>query len=220
MLLLSNKRSTGVPGGVPRKRIFIDAVPFFSLCLEHNLAERVLAMIKQLRVFILLSAVGLLTGCSQPDSDQESSSSKASSVASSTSSQAMTSHSGTNTLTLNRHADEQKVLLNQTWQFEQLAITSVKGELDDDQQVELEIGWRNLATSNQHFADLATVTVHQGDAELAMIERDDDFTDSVAPQADEDFEFTYQLDNQTQPLKISIEPKQGTTKTLTVNLEQ
>lgn len=50
-------------------------------------------MIKQLRVFILLSAVGLLTGCSQPDSDQESSSSKASSVTSSTSSQALTSHS-------------------------------------------------------------------------------------------------------------------------------
>ncbi|MFR0554980.1 hypothetical protein ACLUXD_10100 [Loigolactobacillus coryniformis subsp. coryniformis] len=219
MLLLSNKRSTGVPGGVPRKRIFIDAVPFFSLCLEHNLAERVLAMIKQLRVFILLSAVGLLTGCSQPDSDQESSSSKASSVTSSTSSQALTSHSGTNTLTLNRQADEQKVLLNQTWQFEQLAITSVKGELDDDQQMELEIGWRNLATSNQHFADLATVTVHQEDAELAMVERDDDFTDSVAPQADEDFEFTYQLDNQTQPLKISIVPKKGTAKTLTVNLE-
>ncbi|MBW4803016.1 hypothetical protein [Loigolactobacillus coryniformis] len=176
-------------------------------------------MIKQLRVFILLSAVGLLTGCSQPDSDQESSSSKASSVTSSTSSQALTSHSGTNTLALNRQADEQKVLLNQTWQFEQLAITSVKGELDDDQQMELEIGWRNLATSNQHFADLATVTVHQGDAELAMVERDDDFTDSVAPQADEDFEFTYQLDNQTQPLKISIVPKKGTAKTLTVNLE-
>ncbi|MFD0896966.1 hypothetical protein [Loigolactobacillus binensis] len=177
-------------------------------------------MIKLLRILVLLSSAGLLTACRQSNSEPETASSSSSQQSSSqvSSSHAALSSSVQSGVTLTHNADDKQALLKQTWHFEQFALIALKGELEDSQHLELEIEWQNLTTANQQFANIAEINVHQGQTQLAVIERDDDFADSVGAQANEDFELTYRLSSQTQPLRISITPERGATKTLTVNL--
>ncbi|MFC6170524.1 hypothetical protein [Loigolactobacillus jiayinensis] len=175
-------------------------------------------MTKKLYPLIFCAIAGLLAGCTA-NSTQETPSS--SSVASSSSQQADSSESLQSSMpSLKRGTDHETPLLQQTWQFKQFVITGIKAEWDGTDQIELEIGWRNMTTTAQRFADVGQVTVTQGDQQLAMVARDDDFSDSITAQADEDFELTYRLSNHTQPLKISIDPEQGETRTRTVNLDQ
>lgn len=176
-------------------------------------------MTKKLSLIVLLGTLGLLTACTAPSPDQESSSQSTSSQSTATQS-TQSSQSLGSQITLSRDTDDKTVLLNQTWHFDQFALTTVKGELEGSQQLELEIEWRNLTQDDQRFADIAEISVQQGENKLAMSERDDDFADAIGAQADEDFELTFRLHDQTQPVKISVTPKQGAAKTLTVNLDQ
>ncbi|KRM95693.1 hypothetical protein [Loigolactobacillus rennini] len=166
---------------------------------------------------LLVCVLGLLGACTAPGAKQENASTTNSQVKQQSQSQSANSISGRSLLTNN--GKESRTLLPATWQFDEFAITAISGELDDKQQLELEINWRNGTQDPRRFSDVAEVTVYQANQKLPLIERDDDFADTVRPQRSEDFELNFRLNNQKQALKIVITPQQGKARTLMVDLQ-
>lgn len=164
---------------------------------------------------LLICTLGLLGACTAPAAKQED----AASGSQKQPVQAQTANQISGRAQLVNNGGHSRALLPATWQFDEFAITAIRGELDDEQQLELEINWRNGTQELRRFSEVAKVTVYQANQEVALIERDDDFADVIRPQRSEDFELNFRLNNQKQPLKIVITPQQGKARTLMVELQ-
>ncbi|WP_071130724.1 hypothetical protein [Enterococcus timonensis] len=182
---------------------------------------------KKLSLVILAASVALLTACNSTEITPESNNEMSSDVVNDPNSNQPEQSSSIDqepitqsNQTLRQNTDDKISLLPEVWTFDELLVTEIEAEWEDSNHLELEISWQNLTTANQMFANLAEMTVQQNGKSLALIETDDDFSDSVAVQAIEDFELTFQLDNQNDPVEITVTPKAGDAQTIKIELAQ
>lgn len=102
-----------------------------------------------------------------------------------------------------------------TWQFDTFKITHLKAEVDadDPHEVSVEFDWQNTTQQAKSFADQAVITVSQNGEQLAVLERDDDLTEAIAPQTTDDLETTFRLKKSNQPLTVKVSTRAEPQKT-------
>lgn len=121
------------------------------------------------------------------------------------------SHPASSTTAVSDQAAHQTV----NWQFGTFKVTQLKAEIDADEtnEVSVEFDWQNTTNQAKSFADQAVITVSQNGEQLAVLERDDDLTEAIQPQATDDLETTFRLKKTNQPLTVKISTRSEPQKT-------
>lgn len=162
-------------------------------------------MMKKLGLTLLLGGTVLgLAGCHTQNTSQTSSSQESTVQANS-----------------NQASSDQAAQKAVTWQFNTFKVTQLKAEVDHDEanEVSVELAWQNIADQAKSFADQAVITVSQNGEQLAVLERDDDLSEAIQPQATEDLETTFRLKNSHQPLTVKVSTRSAPQKTQQTQLK-